>query len=80
MDKIDKNCFFSSGVTFVECNVRRLLFADNLEWLSSNKSDLQNALVRFSDACFEAGIRISMATTEILCLSRNPVQCSFQRK
>ena len=44
MDKIDRDSFFTSGVTFGECNDRRLLFADDLALFSSKKSDLQNAL------------------------------------
>ena len=73
MDKIDKDSAFSSGITFGECNVWHLLFADDLALLSSNKSDLQYALDWFFDACLDAGIK-----TEIMCLSRRPVQCSFQ--
>ena len=46
--------------------------------LSSNISYRQYALDRFSDACLNAGIKISTAKTEIMCLSRHPVQCSFQ--
>ena len=68
MDKIDRNSSFSGGVTFGECNVRRLLFADDLALLSSNESNLQHALDRFSDACLDAGIKINMAKTEIMCL------------
>ena len=78
MNKIDKDSCFSSGVTFGECNARRLLFADDLVLLSSNKSDLPYAHDRFSDSCLDAGMKISMAKTEIMCLSRHPVQCSFQ--
>ena len=78
MDKIDRNSFSSSGVTFGECNVRRLLFADDLALFSSNKSDLQHALDRFSDACLNAGIKISTAKTKIMCFSKHPVQRSFQ--
>ena len=78
MDKIDKDSFSSSGVTVGECNVRRLLFADDLALLSSNKSDFQHALDRFSDARLDAGIKISTAKIEIMCLSRHPVLCSFQ--
>ena len=78
VDKIDRDCCCSSGVTIGECNVRRLLFADDLALLSSNKSDLLYALDRFSDACLDAGIKISAAKTEIMCLSRHPIQCSFQ--
>ena len=79
MDKIDKDTSSSSCVTFRECNVRHLLFADDLALLSS-KRDSQHALDRFSDACLDAGMKISMAKTEIMCLSRHPVQCSFQKK
>ena len=77
MDKIDKDSSPGSGVTFGECNVWRLLFADGLGLLSLNKSDLQDALDRFSDKCLDAGMKISTVKTEILCLSRHPVQCSF---
>ena len=34
MDKIDGDSFYSSAVTFRECNVRRLLLADDLALLS----------------------------------------------
>ena len=71
---IDTDSSFSSGVTFGECNVRRLLFADDLALLSSNESDIQYAFDRFSDA----GMKISTSNTQIMCLSRQPVQCSFQ--
>ena len=79
MDKIDRDSFSSSGVTIEKYNVRRLLFADNLALLSSNKSDLQYALDGFSDACLNVGMKISTAKTEIMCLSRHPVQCSFNQ-
>ena len=79
MDKIDEDSSSSSSVTFGECNVRHLLIADDLALLSSNKSNLQYALDRFSNnACLDAEIKISMAKAEIICLSRHPVQCSFQ--
>ena len=68
----------SSDVTFGECNVWRLLFADNLVLLTSNKSNLQYALDRFSDARLNAEMKISTAETEIMCLSWHLVQCSFQ--
>ena len=55
MDKIDRDGSPNSGVTFGECNVRRLLFADEFALLSLNKSDLQYALDRFSDACLDVG-------------------------
>ena len=77
MDKIDRNSSFSSGVTFKECNVQRLLFANELALLSFNKG-LQYALEQFSDVCLDAEIKISMVKTETTCLSRHTVQCSFQ--
>ena len=78
MDKIDKNNSSSSGVTSGECNVWLLRLADDLALLSSNKSNLQYAVNRFSDSCLDAGMKISTAETEIMCLLRHPVQCSFQ--
>ena len=47
MDKIDKDNSSSSGVIFGKCNVRRLLFADDLVLLCSNKSDLNMHLIGF---------------------------------
>ena len=75
MDKIDRDNFSSNAITFGECNIRRRLFADDLALLSSNKSDLQCAFDRFSDACLDVGMKISTAKTEIMCFSRHPVQC-----
>ena len=80
MDKIDRDSSSSSSIIFGEYNVWCLLFADDLALLSLNKSDLQYALDRFSDACLDAGIKISTAKTEIMSWSRHPVQCSFQKK
>ena len=71
MDKIDRDSFSSSGVIFGECNVRRLLLADDFALLSSNKSDLQYTLTH-------AWMKISTTKTEVMCWSRHPVQCSFQ--
>ena len=61
-----------------ECNIWRLMFADELALLRSNKNDLQYALDRFSDACLDVRMKISTAKTEIMCLSWHLVQCSFQ--
>ena len=71
MDKIGKDSSSSSGVTIRKYNVPRLLFVDDLGLLSSNKSDLQNALDGFSDICLDAGMKISTAETEIMCLPRH---------
>ena len=46
--------------------------------LSSNNSNLQYALGWFSDACLDAGMQISTAKTESMCISRHPIRCSFQ--
>ena len=78
MDKIERDSFSSIHVTFGESNVWRLLFADDLALLSSNKNDFQYAIDRFSDACLDAEMKISTARTEIMCMSRHPVQCSLQ--
>ena len=73
MDKMNRDSSSSSGVAFGKCNVWRLVFGDDLAWLSSNKSDLQYALDRFSDACLDAGMKISITKTEIMWMSRYPV-------
>ena len=78
MDKIGKDSTSSSGVTFKKCNIRHLLFADDLALLSLNRNDLPYALDQFSDESSDAGMKINMAKTESMCLSSHPVQCSFQ--
>ena len=78
MDKIDRDSSSSGGVIFGELNVRRLLFADDFVLSSSNKSDFQYALDRFSDACLDTEMKISTAKTGIMCMSKHPFQCSFQ--
>ena len=60
------------------CKISRLLFADDLVLLASLESGLQHALNGFADACDIAGMKISTSKTEVLHLSRNPVQCSLQ--
>ena len=75
---IHKNNSSSGGVTFGECNVWRLVFADSLALIKLNKGDLQYAFDRSSDACLDAGMKISTTKTEIMCLLRHPVKCSFQ--
>ena len=80
MDEIHRDISSSSGVTFGECNVRRLLFADDIALLTSNKSNLQYAPDRLPDACLNAGMKTNMAVTEIMCLLRHPVQCFFSKK
>ena len=78
MDKIDIDSSSISNVRFGECNFWHLVFAYDFALLSSNKSNLQYPFDQFSDACLDAGMKISTAKTEIMCLSRHPVQCSIQ--
>ena len=78
MDRVIKNSESNGGLKIGECTVRRLLFADDLVLLDSTQSGLQQALDRFSDACSEAGMKISTAKTETMCLSRQSAQCSLQ--
>ena len=46
--------------------------------LADSESGLQRALDGFATACDYAGIKVSTAKTEVLHLSRKPVQCSLQ--
>ena len=41
------------------CEISRLLFADDLVVLSSTESGLQRALNSFADACNTAGMKVS---------------------
>ena len=55
------------------CNLQMILCYSTLQ------NGLQQALDRFSDACSEAGMKISTTTTtETMCLSRQPMQCFLQ--
>jgi len=45
--------------------------------LASLEQGLQHALDRFSAACNQAGMKIKTEKTEILCLSKNPGQCTL---
>ena len=58
--------------------ISSLLFANGLVLLFSTESGLQRALNSIVDACHTAGMKISLAKTEILHLSRNPDQCELQ--
>ena len=78
MDRIVKKSESCGRVKIGECTVQRLLFADNLVLLDSTQNGLQQALDRFSDACSVARMKISATKTEIMCLSRQPKQCSLQ--
>ena len=78
MDRIIKKSESCARVKFGKCTVQRLLFADDLVLLDSTQNGIQQALERFSDSCFVAGMKISTTKTETMCLSRQPKQCSFQ--
>ena len=66
------------GVKIGDCIVQLLLFADDLRLLDSTQNGLQQALDRFSDACYVVEMKISATKTETMCLSRQPKQCSLQ--
>jgi len=55
-----------------------LLFEDDLVLLAPSERDLQHLLDRFSAACDQTGVKISTKKSEVLCLSRNPTQCTLQ--
>ena len=70
MDAIVKKSESCGGVKISDCTIQRLLFADDIVLLDSTQNGFQQALDRFSDACSVAGINISTAKTETMCLSR----------
>ena len=72
MSRIIRKCESCGGVKIGDCTVQRLLIADYLVLLDSTQNGPQQALDRFSDACFVAGMKIST-----MCLSRQPKQCSL---
>ena len=78
MNWTDKLSRTNKCVTIGRCKISRLLFADELVLLASPESGLQHALIDFAAACGIAGMKISSSKTEVLHLSRNPVQCSLQ--
>ena len=78
MNGIDKCSQADECATIENCKISRLLFADDLVLLSSTESGFQRALNGFPDACNITGMKISMAKTEILHLSRNSDHCVLQ--
>ena len=75
MDKLSQT---DKCVTIRRCKISRLSFVDDLFLLAFSKSGLQQALNGFAAACDIAGMKVSFSKTEVLHLSRNPVQCSLQ--
>ena len=78
MNWIDKSGQADECATIGNCKISRQLFADDLVLLSSTESGLQRALNSFADACNTGRMKIIMAKTELLHLSRNPDQCLLQ--
>ena len=78
MNYMDKLSRINECVTIGRCKISWLLFANDLVFLTSLESGLQHTLNGFAAACDIAGIKISTSKTEVLHLSRNPVQCSLQ--
>ena len=74
MDKLSRT---DDCVMIGRSKISWLLFAVDLVLLASYESGFQNSLNGFAAACDIAGIKISISKTEILHLSRNPVQCSL---
>ena len=64
MDRIVKKSDSCGGVKIGDCTVQRLLFADDLVLLDFTQTGLLQALDRFSDACYVAGMKISTTKTE----------------
>ena len=75
MDKLSGN---DKCDTIGRYKISRLLFVNCLVLLASSEAELQHALNSFAAACDIAGMKISTFKTEILHLSRNPVQCFLQ--
>ena len=78
MNWIDKCSQANECATLGICKISRLLFADDLDLLSSTESGHQRKFNSFSDACNTAGMKISTAKTELFHLSRNPDHSSLQ--
>ena len=77
MNWTDKLSRTNNCVTIGKCKISPLFFADDLVLLVSSESRLQHTLNGFAAACDIAGMKISTSKTEVLHLSRNPVQCSL---
>ena len=76
MDRIEKRSRGRECVRIGDVKVSRLLFADDLVLLASSQEDLQRALDRFAAECEVDGMRINTSKTEVMVLSREPVDCT----
>jgi hypothetical protein len=77
MDRIARRSLGRESVAVGEVKVSHLLFADDLAIFASSAADLQCALDRFAVECEAASMRINSAKTEVLVVSREPVQCTL---
>ena len=68
MDIIVKKSEFCDGVKIGDCTAQCLLFADDLVLLDSTQNGLQQALDRFSDACFVARMKIRTTKIDAMCV------------
>jgi len=77
MNWIDSHSQNDEGVTVASCRINPLRFAGDLLPLPSYQLGLPQILDRFSAACDQMGIKISIKN-EVLYLSRNPRECALQ--
>ena len=61
-------------VTVGRCKIICLLSTYDFVLLAFSESSIQHAFNRLGAACDTAGMKTSTSTTEVLHLSRNPVQ------
>ena len=78
MNWIDKCSQADKCATIGNSKINFLLLDDDLVLLSYSESGRHSALHSFANVCDTAGMKISMAKTEVLHLSRNPDQCVLQ--
>ena len=63
--------------TLGELRISHLLFADDLVILTSSQTELQCALDRFVAVCANAGMKVNVDKSEVMVVSRTPVQCTL---
>ena len=77
---MDKLCRTDECVTIRRCKISRLLFADNLVLPASSEYGPPTRINSFAASCDNVRMKISTFKTEVIHLSRNPVQCFLQVK
>ena len=78
MNWIDMRSRVGSGISIGGCRIGRLIFADDMVLLGSSEGDLRNALNGFAAECCKVGMRVSVAKTETLVLSRKSSKCTLR--